>query len=87
MTALAIVAAALGFTILVQAAMIRSLIANNRSLIRALIARNSHEVVVLDQSAARAESQKPTLLWPFTPREPASHYEDDDEIIPLGLSG
>lgn len=81
MSALAIVAGTLGFVILVLAACLRSVMANNRQLIRALIARNAHEVVVLDQSEARVEAAKPA---PFS-RRPLPVDDDEYDLIPMGL--
>lgn len=84
MTALAIVAVTSGFVILVQAAVIRSLISNNRQLVRAIIARNAHEIVVLDQSDAKAEASKPVLRIPFS-NKPLPADDDEYEPIPMGL--
>ena len=86
MTALAIVALTSGFVILVLSGIITSLIRSNKSLVRALIARNSHEVVVLDQSEAKADAAKPTLPMPFS-RRPLPPEQDDYDVMPLGLSG
>ncbi len=84
MSELGLLAGLAGFVILVQSAILKVLVTNNKLLVRALIARNSHELVVLDQSAAKAEIPRRQLSLPFGKPLPP---DDDDynDPIPLGL--
>lgn len=83
MTDAVVVAALAGLVIVVLAGVIRSLLATVKSLTNALVAEDAHELRMLEA----VPQPRPAMNIPFVGNKPAPIEDDDDDLLPLGLSG
>ena len=84
MSDVAYVALTLLTVIVVQFGVIRALLASNKSLTNAVVAEDAHELRMLESST---QLSRPALNIPFVRNKPVPYDEDDDDLLPLGLSG